>query len=446
MSQNLNQQQTPPRAQKSKDIDLQKASPSRANTQPPSPSRISSQPRNTTKSPSQNSSQSRSPTHQSPSHLPKKAQPITQIPSPPRVNSQTRLAPQTPSPSRTLPDKKQKSQKTPKSEISPTLAPQSNEPFNHPSTSQISYENKRNEDKEKQITLVEKSEENIKGEELTQEPKIVTQISDTHVTDLLGLKESILSDKNLASDEESKQEEEDQVVSIKDTLDPTISTKEQAKTIISDVANKDQYHDIPHHKGINDEISKFVHKITNEHQRHPLDENQISVITLTGENRGAAMSLDYESGQRDRKISIRRDYKVNSQASTDSTSEGENSSSKKSSDEEPTAYINSNIQSINNSIMFNSSTTDMNPGVHFSMSHTVMERDDEDKSTEKIEDYKTKFNVAQSQKLSYKPIVRRRCLKGLFMESSDSDPSNPDKPRRHGCRYVCREKSGEDLL
>lgn len=33
--------------------------------------------------------------------------------------------------------------------------------------------------------------------------------------------------------------------------------------------------------------------------------------------------------------------------------------------------------------------------------------------------------------------IKRRCLRGLFLESSDSDQ---DKPCRHGCRVGCNDK------
>jgi hypothetical protein len=46
-------------------------------------------------------------------------------------------------------------------------------------------------------------------------------------------------------------------------------------------------------------------------------------------------------------------------------------------------------------------------------------------------------NISRVEKLTYQPMVRRRCLRGLMVEPSDSDPENPDKPRRHGCKFSC---------
>lgn len=40
-------------------------------------------------------------------------------------------------------------------------------------------------------------------------------------------------------------------------------------------------------------------------------------------------------------------------------------------------------------------------------------------------------------------MVKRRCLRGLFLESSDSDPDDCSKPQRHGCR-VGYSKKGKD--
>ncbi|GKF56270.1 hypothetical protein Tco_0166610, partial [Tanacetum coccineum] len=58
----------------------------------------------------------------------------------------------------------------------------------------------------------------------------------------------------------------------------------------------------------------------------------------------------------------------------------------------------------------------------------------------KLDVNKVKVNVNPLKKRT----VRRRCLRGLFMESSNSDNNDPEKPRRHGCRYTSSEKSNQD--
>ncbi|XP_077246069.1 uncharacterized protein LOC143885919 [Tasmannia lanceolata] len=161
-------------------------------------------------------------------------------------------------------------------------------------------------------------------------------------------------------------------------------------------------------KDIRDGISKFVHKVATGHPKQPLDEQAISVITLTGENKGVSMIAGFEALNREGSVHIHRGYKLNEDGKSKETSDKEGSSKRRSNhpkSQSPTimAYTNSNIQSINNSILFNSS--------------------------------RKKFSIAPSDKVTYKPPVRRRCLRGLFMKSSESDPNNPQKPRHHGCRY-----------
>ncbi|XP_039069121.1 uncharacterized protein LOC120215519 [Hibiscus syriacus] len=104
---------------------------------------------------------------------------------------------------------------------------------------------------------------------------------------------------------------------------------------------------VPLHKEIREDVSKFVRKlVTGKPKLVTTDEKPMSVITLAGENSGASFRCD-------------------------SSSEGEESSRERQTMDSmikenaaPKAYVNSNTQSINNSIMFESSLEGRNPGVH----------------------------------------------------------------------------------
>lgn len=206
----------------------------------------------------------------------------------------------------------------------------------------------------------------------------------------------------------------------------------------------------PLHKEIKEDISKFVHKLAIGHSKQPVDDRPVSIITVAGENRGASMQLGAESAKKGGSVPIHRGYKLKSDEIAETTTDGEESSKGRSprdpttkNNQATTAYINSNIQSINNSIMFNSSVNERNPGVHLVFSHNLAEPTKPATKPETLETHghEAKVTITPSEKLTYQPTVRRRCLRGLFMEPSDSDPDNPEKPRRHGCLYNCGEKS-----
>lgn len=152
-----------------------------------------------------------------------------------------------------------------------------------------------------------------------------------------------------------------------------------------------------------------------------------------------------DSGRKDESLPIHRGYKAKTEeGSAETTSEGEGSSKKDTMTkevQENKAYINSNVQSINNSIFCDAFITEKNPGVILGITNTPTAQPAEfGRKEETLEAYKAEFSVTPSQKLTYDPVIKRRCLRGLFLESSDSDPDNPEKPRRHGCRYGCGEK------
>ncbi|XP_059452096.1 uncharacterized protein LOC132182775 [Corylus avellana] len=200
---------------------------------------------------------------------------------------------------------------------------------------------------------------------------------------------------------------------------------------------------LPVHEEVRKDIFKFVHNLSTGQSTA---ENPVSVITLTGENRGASMHLGPEPAKKEGSVHIHRGYKLNPDESTEATTDGEESSKAKKS-KDPMAqnppsriYINSNIQSVNNSILFNGSVAERNPGVSLVVSHNQEEPIKSNGQPKALETRRAEFNVTPAEKLTYEPAVRRRCLRGLFMEPSDSDPDNPEKPRRHGCRHNCAEK------
>ncbi|KAI5656073.1 hypothetical protein M9H77_24866 [Catharanthus roseus] len=203
----------------------------------------------------------------------------------------------------------------------------------------------------------------------------------------------------------------------------------------------------PLHKEIREDISKLVQKMAVGDSDHSVNDRPVSVITLAGENRGATMHLGTDSAQRGGAVPIRRGYKVNPDESAETMTDGEGSFRGKSEDATDTEdqgaeeFINSNVQGINNSIMFNSSITERNPGVHLNHSRFPVNLKKSTAETDLLDTEKKGVSRTHAQKLTHQPMVRRRCLEGLFLESSDSDPENTTKPRRHGCRVGRKEKS-----
>ncbi|KAE9586160.1 hypothetical protein Lal_00010230 [Lupinus albus] len=208
----------------------------------------------------------------------------------------------------------------------------------------------------------------------------------------------------------------------------------------------------PLQKVIKDDISEFVYKLATFHPSHPTDNKEFSIITLAGDNRGATMDVDSESANKEEPIHIHRAYKTDPKESTEVTTDGEeNSNTKKNSHssanhvEVGKTYVNSNIQSINNSLMFHGSITERDPGVQVILPEKPA---DHIKYDDKLspQTHKTGFNISRVEKSNNQSMVRRRCLRGLFVEPSDSDPDSPDKPRRHGCKFICdKNEKVEDI-
>ncbi|XP_021831912.1 uncharacterized protein KIAA0754 [Prunus avium] len=204
------------------------------------------------------------------------------------------------------------------------------------------------------------------------------------------------------------------------------TSRKSFQTIVSSTAEQ-----APPHKEIGEDACK-LHKQATGNQ---MLENLVSVITLTGENRGASIHSSSEPAKEEESVHIRRSYKSNPDDSLESTTDEEVNNKDRSfedgtsqDDQQTSAYINSNVQSINNAIVFNSFVTEGNPGVEAVFPQNP------------AESHNAQFTKTPSEKLTHESTVRRRCLRGLFLEPSDSDPDNPEKPRRHGCRYSCGGK------
>ncbi|XAR64132.1 hypothetical protein NMG60_11024360 [Bertholletia excelsa] len=198
---------------------------------------------------------------------------------------------------------------------------------------------------------------------------------------------------------------------------------------------------------IKDEISNFVQKITTQPPKSNLEDNPnpVSVITLAGESKGASMQLGSGSSEEGDEIKIYRGYKATKPE--DTTDDGERNYKEKNpktpSPEDPPAkaYININIQGSNNSIMYNSSITERDPGVQLFLTRNQGTKAEGKEKKEGMEARKSEFRATPVQKMTYEPVVRRRCLGGLMMEPSDSDPDDPEKPRRHGCKFAFKEEN-----
>ncbi|CAI9116764.1 OLC1v1018000C1 [Oldenlandia corymbosa var. corymbosa] len=211
-------------------------------------------------------------------------------------------------------------------------------------------------------------------------------------------------------------------------------------------------HVAPLHKEIREDISKLVNKMAAGESKEPIEDRPVSIVTLAGENRGATMHVGSDSSRKEGAIHIHRGYKIKPDGSPEGTTDGEEGFKAKQSDhlkpkedQAPEAYVNSNVQAINNSIMLNSSITEGNPGVHLVRSTFPTESKTPSAKPELLDTRKAEFNTTPSWKLTHEPVVRRRCLRGLFLESSDSDMDST-KPRSHGCRVACNEKrKGNDI-
>jgi len=198
----------------------------------------------------------------------------------------------------------------------------------------------------------------------------------------------------------------------------------------------------PLQKGIKDDITKFVHKLTaTVHPSQHTDDKQFSVITLVGDNRGATMHLGSETAKKEDSIHIHRAYKSDPEETNEVTTDGEENTNEDEEEEEEEelgmAYVNSNIQSINNSLMFHGSISERDPGVQIALPQKPSEPiRPHDKPKPGLETQRTQFNINRAEKSTYQPTVGRS-IRGPSLESHD-------KRRRQSCKFSC-DKDIEDI-
>ncbi|KAJ9186565.1 hypothetical protein P3X46_002122 [Hevea brasiliensis] len=464
------------------------ASPSRARTQtraasvPPSPSRVTSQPvspsRATTEAPA--ASQTRSPplaapqpraasVPPSPTRTSSQPQPTVQtVPQrplfAPRLPGQASSQPSSPTRRATQVQPTVSQPPSPPKKLQPTvqetLQPRAISIQPPPSASQqeepkpavsLPLSQAAKETEEGKVELEKpKREEKTNGP--AKEESLKSAISELLTASGAGARPEELLSAAFHS-QQKPQEKEDKKTNISPSreIKTVSSTQPKDRNKLSEshqktgMANGEQ---VSFHKGVRDDIFKFVHKLGVGQLKYPMDEKPASIVTIAGENRGASMHVGSEPARKDGSLHIHRGYKINPDDSTGTTTDGEGSTKgrpKTPTREHPVkkAYVNSNTQAINNSMLFESSVNERNPGIQLVLSHNLAESINPSAKPEPMETHKAEFNVTPAQKLTYEPTIRRRCLRGLFLEPSDSDPDNPEKPRRHGCRYSCAEK-GKD--
>lgn len=122
-------------------------------------------------------------------------------------------------------------------------------------------------------------------------------------------------------------------------------------------------------QGIKDDISNLTRRLSELHGQQNLSSNGdqklqdlgVRVITLAGENRGATMDLGSESRKNDM-----LNYKPNG-ANKNEESPNENHRHKAAGP--VNAFVNSNIQAANNSILYHSTCPHRDPGVRLALSN-----------------------------------------------------------------------------
>lgn len=94
------------------------------------------------------------------------------------------------------------------------------------------------------------------------------------------------------------------------------------------------------------------------------------VITIAGENKGALMEVGYSQAKQGPYVN--RGGKIQGgleSGSTGSGNEGRKEDSNRTATEMPVrAYMNSNVQGVNNSLLYNCSCTHHDPGIHLALS------------------------------------------------------------------------------
>eukprot|EP01018_Ginkgo_biloba_P012905 Gb_06276 [translate_table: standard] len=149
------------------------------------------------------------------------------------------------------------------------------------------------------------------------------------------------------------------------------------------------------------------------------DDLGVRVITLAGNNDGASMSMG--SGWLDQDDHNESGFTI----SSNSDEVGDDNSTKKMRQERRgsvKSIVNSNVQGVNNSILFNSSCTDRDPGVHLDLSNSPADSfsNGRYKNCMKPSSSAT-ANLMELNRTNANTSLRRRTLHALFSESSSDD-------------------------
>ncbi|XP_038981529.1 proteoglycan 4-like [Phoenix dactylifera] len=270
------------------------------------------------------------------------------------------------------------------------------------------------------------------GPEKQTEAKLSSITSDTKPTRSSLKAGDIIAELRSSKPEHSKKQEN--VTGNKSTKNG--SSRKEGKIAISTMScAKFNGQRAPFEKEIKEGLSRLAQDLSIGHSKRIGNGQAVSMITLAGENNGASMVIGSDTH-------VHRGFKHdkgNVEASSDNVDGRRNPGGNENS--AITASINSNVQSINNSTMHDSSCNVRDPGIHLNLSSKKMEAANLRRQTAPLKPQKTAPSITPAdQKPSHEPRIRRRCLRALFMESSESDPEKPQKPRRHGCRFNCEEK------
>lgn len=143
------------------------------------------------------------------------------------------------------------------------------------------------------------------------------------------------------------------------------------------------------------------------------DHPAVNVMTLAGDNNGASMTIRGATKKRDTIVPIRRGNNV-----VELEEKEDNNQACACEQNSEANIVNSNVQTIENSIMQDSSCNVRDSGV---LLINEVKQGRPNRLTNRDDHRNLRF--------------KKSCLKSLLMEpSSDSDIQNP---RRHGCRQSC---------
>ncbi|KAA0065223.1 flocculation protein FLO11 [Cucumis melo var. makuwa] len=245
-------------------------------------------------------------------------------------------------------------------------------------------------------------------------------------------------DSSLESQTESKETKEDGGKTTN-----ALQAKASRSTLITSSKSRSSFE--PEKNTQQDESMEDLSKAFNKlNIKYSDEENPKSFTTMIGDNKGSSVHLLSGEAKSESSIHVNHRYKSNpDQSPKSSTNIKENSNNETPQDstteENPDPpplelYINHNVQGINNSIMFNTSFTENNPGIKLKFPGDGEPTNSQDE-LESHHTRKSTYIPTPAEKVTYEPRIRRRYLGGLLMESGDSEDENPRKLRCHGCRY-----------